>query len=73
MPTMNERVAAYRPFVELLANRFTGRFGAEFDDLVQEGLVSVWQAHERGVEPSATIIQHSMRNWVRTVRRQQLV
>lgn len=61
---MNDRVADYRGLVESLAKRYVGREGAEFDDLVQEGLINVWQTLERGITPSADIIEKRMLSWV---------
>lgn len=61
---MNGQVAAYRGLVESLAHKFVGREGAEFDDLVQEGLINVWQTLERGVTPAADIIEKRMLSWV---------
>ena len=68
---MNLRIAAYRDACEALARPFTGRAGAEADDLVQEGLIFVWQSLERGEEPSSEMIQNRMKNWCRTVTRQR--
>lgn len=62
---MNDRVADYRGLVESLARKYVGRNGAEFDDLVQEGLINVWQTLERGITPSTEIVGHRMENWVR--------
>ena len=63
-------MAAYQPKVEALAKPFSGIEGIEFDDLVQEGLIAVWQSLERGIEPSAEFIKNRMRDWVRYERRQ---
>ena len=41
--------------------------GAELDDLVQEGLISVWWALQRDRTPSQRIIEFQMRKWVRTL------
>jgi DNA-directed RNA polymerase specialized sigma24 family protein len=62
---MNGRVAGYRDLVESLARKFVGRNQAEYDDLVQEGLINVWQTLERGVTPSAALIEARMLDWVR--------
>lgn len=72
MVSLDEQIRSYNPLVEALARRYTGnRYGAEFDDLVQEGLISVWQALDAGVNPSLNVMIFAMRNWVRTIRRQQ--
>jgi DNA-directed RNA polymerase specialized sigma24 family protein len=62
---MNARVAGYAALAESLAQRLVGRNGAEFDDLVQEGLIFAWQSMERGVTPSAGLIEARMKNWVK--------
>lgn len=62
---MNGEVAGYRGLVESLAPKFVGRNGAEFDDLVQEGLIFVWQSLERGVTPASIQITNRMKDWVR--------
>jgi DNA-directed RNA polymerase specialized sigma24 family protein len=62
---MSGEVAGYRDLVESLARKFVGRHTAEFDDLVQEGLLNVWQSLQRGVVPKATIIEDRMKNWTR--------
>lgn len=63
-------MAAARPRVESLARQFSGIEGVEFDDLVQEGLIAVWQSLERGIDPSNEFIKNRMRDWMRYVRRQ---
>lgn len=47
-----------------------GRFGAELDDLVQEGAEFVWQSLEKGIPPKEEHIQNRMRNWVRKMEYQ---
>lgn len=63
--SIDDEVAGYRGLVESLAPRFVGRNQAEFDDLVQEGLINVWETLEKGVTPKAEIIELRMLNWVR--------
>lgn len=70
---MNGEVAAYGDLVESLARKFVGRNGAEFDDLVQEGLISAWQALCRGVTPSPLVIEYRMRDWTTWLGRQSPV
>ena len=67
----NEAVEAYRDHVEALARNFVGLGNAEFDDLVQEGLIAVWQAQSRGLRPSNAVIRGRMLDWVRYLRRLQ--
>src|SRR4051812_6493006 len=67
---MNGRIAEYREAVEAIALRVSRgavaiQVGADFDDLAQEGLINVWQTLERGVTPSADIIENRMRDYVR--------
>jgi DNA-directed RNA polymerase specialized sigma24 family protein len=62
---MNSRVASYRATCEALAAPLVGRNRAEFDDLVQEGLINVWQSLQRGVTPSKGLIERRMVNWIR--------
>jgi len=72
---MNARVSAYAGACAKLAARYAGgrraqQVGAEYDDLYQEGLISVWQALERGVTPSIELIEFRMRDWMRYLGRQ---
>ena len=60
---------AWRPRCERMAQKLVGRNGAEFDDLVQEGWISVWRALEKGVQPSALIVERRMRAYVRWLGR----
>lgn len=62
---MNDQVGAYRGLVESLAQKHVGRNEAEFDDLVQEGLIFVWQTLERRLTPAAEQIDNRMKDWVR--------
>lgn len=65
MRDINGEVAGYRDLVESLAQKLVGRNDAEFDDLVQEGLIDVWQTLERGIVPKADLIERRMLDWVR--------
>lgn len=65
----SEEIATWRPRVESIAARFGSRT-AEFDDLVQEGLISVWVALANGRHPSDQVIHKQMKKWIRTLRRQ---
>jgi DNA-directed RNA polymerase specialized sigma24 family protein len=64
-PSMDERIRAYLPLIESLARKFVGRNGAEYDDLVQEGMVMVWQTLERGITPAVALIEARMHDWAR--------
>lgn len=65
----NADIEPYIGFVVTSASRLAGtrrarQAGAEYDDLYQEGLISVWQSLQRGVNPLLPI-QNRMKDWVR--------
>jgi hypothetical protein len=67
---MNAQVGAYESTCAALARKIarTGRARrarAEYDDLVQEGRIAVWQALARGITPAAAQIEQRMMDWVR--------
>jgi DNA-directed RNA polymerase specialized sigma24 family protein len=65
---MSDKVALYLPMVTSHARRRTGsKYGAELDDLIQEGLISVWKSLEKGHEPVESHVVNRMKNWVRYV------
>lgn len=66
----SEAVAAYRPLVESLANRFKGHDFADYDDLYQVGLIRVWKVLAQGRKPSRIVVEHAMRDELRRARRQ---
>lgn len=55
----------YLPRVISYARRFNGNGGAEFDDLVQEGLLRVFLNLRDDKPVSNTAIKNAMRDWVR--------
>ena len=61
----SETLAEYLPRVESLARRFNKAGGAEFDDLVQEGLLKVFLLLRDEKLVSNTAIKNAMRDWVR--------
>lgn len=70
MATVTEQqVAGYLGHVESLARKYIGFAEAEMDDLVQEGMIAVWQALSRGLRPSTQVIEGRMLDWVRFLRR----
>lgn len=69
-PQLSEAIKGYEAALLPLALRLAGRDGAEVDDLMQEGYISVWQALKNEVEPSLTIAFKRMLMWVRTLRPQ---
>jgi DNA-directed RNA polymerase specialized sigma subunit len=67
---LNDQVAGYRGLVESVARRYRSRhILAEEDDLIQEGLIAVWQALEKGVTPGPEYILNRMRDYTRKLNR----
>ena len=67
---MNAEVGKYKGLCESLARDLCkpgtrGTNGVEYDDLVQEGLLNVWQTLQRGIKPDAKLIRERMKNYVR--------
>ena len=71
MATMSDMVASYLPTVKRLAWKYTGSYGAEYDDLVQEGMIAVWNSIRKDHEPMGVYIQWRMKNWVSFVQKQK--
>lgn len=69
-PHLSKLIKSYEPMMHPLARRLSGRDGAEYDDLMQEGRVAVWQAIENGKTPSTDIAYKRMLNWLRHLRPQ---
>lgn len=63
-------IANYDDLVASLTRRYIGRFGAEFDDLFQEGRIKVFQALRKGDLPAKEHIGHGMRDYVRLLEYQ---
>lgn len=64
----NEAVAAYKPYIERLASRFSKRdYRIEHDDLVQEAWIHAWQELAQGRKPTKTGMLNAMRDWARHV------
>jgi len=64
-------VAEHLPLIKECARKFTGRFGAEWDDLIQEGMIASWlHMRDEMEEDLETCITRAMRNWVAELRRQ---
>ena len=63
-------VAPYSDLVSDLTRKFIGRFGAEYDDLFQEGMESVFMALRKGEQPSKVRITQDMRDYVRMLEYQ---
>lgn len=69
-PQLSEAIKSYEAALLPMALRLAGRDGAEVDDLMQEGYISIWQALKNGVEPSLVVASKRMLMWVRTLRPQ---
>jgi len=67
---ITSEIKQYWPELTRLARKYVGRFGAELDDLVQEGAIFVWQSLQKGITPSEDHIRNRMRNWTRTLEYQ---
>jgi DNA-directed RNA polymerase specialized sigma24 family protein len=66
----DDQLAAYLPQVERAARQLNGVARAEYDDLVQEGLISVWQALAAEREVSFAVVTGRMLNWIRFLRQE---
>lgn len=67
--TVDQALVSYRGLVESLAlvvsrSPSAKRVGAEYDDLVQEGLLSVWQTTARGNLVSKEVVRGRMQDWI---------
>ena len=63
---MSPEVAAYRDLVESIARRFRSRNPlAEEDDLIQEGLISVWLQLKDGADVEPDAVERHIRNYIR--------
>lgn len=69
-PQLSEAIKGYEAALLPLALRLAGRDGAEVDDLMQEGRISIWQALMAGAVPSLAIAFKRMLMWIRTLRPQ---
>jgi DNA-directed RNA polymerase specialized sigma24 family protein len=63
---MSPEVQAHLDLVESIAKRFRSRHPlAEFDDLVQEGLISVWLQLKDGADVEPDAVERHIRNYIR--------
>ena len=68
----SQEVAAYQQMVEDLAHRYVDlSVMCEYDDLVQEGLIAVWNSLAVGRPPSGEYVKWRMRRWRTTMERQR--
>lgn len=66
----NEDVAAYMQTVKKLARMYVDRsIMCEYDDVVQEGLIAVWESLSDGQPPSTEYIKWAMKQYRRKMRR----
>ena len=62
------RVVAYEKMIASAARRFSR--AAEYDDLVQEGMIAVYKCHKFAEQPLIIAsIYNRMKDWVRYVKR----
>lgn len=69
-PQLSEVIRGYEAALLPLALRLRGRDGADLDDLLQEGRISIWAAVRRGRVPNLDVAFHRMQDWVRHIRLQ---
>lgn len=69
-PKLSEMIATLEVALVPLARRLVGRNGAELDDLIQEGRISIWQALSRNVTPSSDVSYKRMLQWCRHLQPQ---
>jgi DNA-directed RNA polymerase specialized sigma24 family protein len=72
-PALSEAIKGYETALLPFAQRLVGRDGAELDDLVQEGRISIWGALAKGVPPSMDTAFNRMRMWCRHLKPQNPV
>lgn len=66
-------IAAYLPLTKKLAHRLEAygrRWGAEYDDLEQEGRIAVWQLLRHGFPVSPKNVEHRMLDYLKVCKRQ---
>lgn len=69
-PQLSEAIRGYEKQLLPLALRLRGRDGADLDDLMQEGYISIWAALRRGRVPNLDVAFKRMQNWVRHIQLQ---
>lgn len=73
---MNAEVAKYWGLCESLASRMARpgeikQNGVEYDDLVQVGIIYVWQTLEKGETPASESVRMTMLSHIRDLGRQK--
>lgn len=71
MALIDEQIGAYSGLVKKLASGLAQYSDAEYDDLYQEGLISVYLALRAGFTPSKSVIRFRMLTWCRFIARQK--
>lgn len=68
---VEREVAAHLTQVEEMADRLSRRHRDERDDLVQEGLISVWECLRADRPPTEKDIERRMKRWLKFRGRQR--
>ena len=64
-PELSDAIKSYAKALHPLAKRLEGRNGADYQDLIQEGYISLWGPLAEGFTPSLDICLLRMKMWVR--------
>lgn len=64
-PELSDAIKGYEKALHPLAKRLEGRNGADYQDLIQEGRISLWGPLATGTVPSLEICFSRMKMWVR--------
>jgi DNA-directed RNA polymerase specialized sigma24 family protein len=67
-PQLSSAIEAQEAMLHPLAMRLRGRDGADYDDLMQEGRMSVWQDLLAGREPQEYFAWQRMLKWIRHIK-----
>lgn len=67
-PYLSSAIEAQDAMLHPLAMRLQGRDGADYDDLMQEGRISVWADIMAGREPQAVYAWQRMLKWLRHIK-----
>lgn len=70
MAVSDDQITAHLPAIKSVARQFSGRWGAEMDDLIQEGMIAVWLSLEGKIDPTSTYIGFRMKNWTRLCQKE---
>lgn len=69
-PALSDAIRGYEAALLPFALRLAGRNGAEVDDLMQEGRLSLWGPLREGRLPSLEVCSLRMKQWVRHLQPQ---